>query len=191
LTAFLRWFGRIPRGQKTRSSVHFSLVGQPYMFGVSITNTGPVRVAGSYLEASCSVSLVIKSDLLSPDEISSRVGLEPSHTQKKDVPNRPGASAPTNSWVLKGKHEHCPADVVIPEFIEMLESAGPRLLAIAALADTDLYVAVTYHGNVDWMWGIHLEASTLRRLTALGAALDLDLYASGPALPSEAIRPVD
>jgi hypothetical protein len=74
----------------------------------------------------------------------------------------------------EGKNEDGPANVVIPEFIETLEAAGPRLSAIAALADTDVYVAVTYHGNVGWMWGVHMEASSLRRLAALGAALDLD-----------------
>ncbi|GGR94943.1 DUF4279 domain-containing protein [Deinococcus sedimenti] len=58
--------------------------------------------------------------------------------------------------------------------------AAPR---IRTLADTcDVSVTVGYCGDAEQMWGVPIGRGDLSRLVALGAGLDIDLYAGGPAL---------
>jgi len=40
-------------------------------------------------------------------------------------------------------------------------------------------IQVTYYGHKDEMWGIHLETQTVKKLSELELAIDVDLYAGG------------
>ena len=61
-----------------------------------------------------------------------------------------------------------------------LERLEPVEANITSLQDEcEVYIGICYEGYRNWMGGCHIDRETIRRIAALGAEVDLDLYAYG------------
>jgi hypothetical protein len=45
-------------------------------------------------------------------------------------------------------------------------------------------ITIVYRGYQSQMWGLHWTANDLQQIAAMGVDIDVDIYASGPDLPS-------
>jgi hypothetical protein len=73
-------------------------------------------------------------------------------------------------------------DQKLKSLLDQLEHAYSRIGELAARCD--VWIQVVYHGYGSQMWSLHWDAETMRRISTLGVDVDVDLYASGPELPS-------
>ncbi len=64
--------------------------------------------------------------------------------------------------------------------LDLTESAALRVRGLTDRCDVSLMVL--YDGYSSQMWGLAFEPGDVVRLAALGASIDVDLYASGPDL---------
>jgi hypothetical protein len=64
--------------------------------------------------------------------------------------------------------------------LDLTDIASTRIRALGSVCDIDILVA--YRGYAHQMWGLPIEAREMARIAAMGAGLDVDLYASGPEL---------
>lgn len=62
----------------------------------------------------------------------------------------------------------------------LLDCLEPAKSGIAQLqGDCEACICICYEGYRDWMGGWHLDLESIRRIAALNAEVDLDLYAYG------------
>jgi hypothetical protein len=163
---------------------YFRLQNEPYYVVIVVRpgETG-LAVVGAYVEAAVRVFLLITSETLSPDEITRRVGLKPTGTHGKGKclhkHLRPLAKT---MWRFE-PHMSLPESVdrKLALLLDELDGAAPRIAELAG--ECDVAVTICYEGYKDWLGGWVAGAGTLERLAALGANVELDLYASGPDLP--------
>lgn len=137
---------------------------------------------GCRIEAGSTVYLRVSSEQLSAEDITARIGLIPSKsTSKGEISSRTGRPYPGSDWSL------CPAGnglkdpgEVETKFTRLLDATQEVAEHIKALASTTctVHVTVAYYGYAQQMWGLALTPWHLERLAALGATLDVDLYAS-------------
>ena len=173
---------------------YFRLENEPYYL-VIVVRPGEkgLAVAGAYVEAAVRVFLLITSETLSPDEITRRVGFKPTATHGKGKclhkHLRPLAKT---MWRFE-PHMSLPEsvdrklDLLLDELDAPTELAedgpAPRIAELAG--ECEVAVTICYEGYKDWLGGWGAGPGTLQRLAALGANVELDLYASGPDLPLE------
>lgn len=148
---------------------------------------GAWSIRGCRASARARVALSIVSEDLTAQAITQVTGLEPTDSWSRgDLRTHPrmrhlGPHAFTR-WTL------CPEGDLPGEFEDkltrLLQLTEPAAARIRALADTcDVSILVGDQGYTGQMWGLPIESRDVARIAALGAALDVDLYASGPALP--------
>jgi hypothetical protein len=77
--------------------------------------------------------------------------------------------------------EPCECDRKLQLLLDTLDNVSSRFALLTGACKIE--VNVVYEGYSSEMWGIHWSAKDLSRVGALGADLDLDIYASGPDLP--------
>jgi Domain of unknown function (DUF4279) len=173
----------LPDGE-SRAAVYFQIVDQPYFFVVVVqANNTQLEAIASYIEASVEVYLAIYSETLDPQIITRRIGIVPSSTKTKGARLRPHdpRTYPEHRWYFVAQPDH-PSD---PEtkVQRLLEHIVPATDKIAALAtESQIVLHIVYRGYQGWMGGLHLDTITTQQIAALGAAIDVDLYATGPDL---------
>jgi len=93
------------------------------------------------------------------------------------LPNHPTARRTHSRWSFHSPLPlHAHADNHFEALLTLLEPHAPRIRECAASFSTQLSCAIYYR---DFSPGIHLSASVLQRITALGIPLDFDLYFLG------------
>jgi hypothetical protein len=171
--------------------IYFPIRGEPYFFVVVVRpdEAGELAVSWIYMEGGTRVYLLITSEIFSPEEITARVGLTPTKSHQMGDPVRKKSPARTyrvHMW-------HFEPQKGIPGTVEeklkvLLEEVNPAVAQIADLRPMcDVGVMVVFEGwGGDWQFGgIHFETEIVQGLAALGATLDLDLYAFGPDMPDD------
>ncbi|OOV13938.1 DUF4279 domain-containing protein [Deinococcus sp. LM3] len=166
--------------------VHFRPQSEDYFLVIIVLDTPDGwKVLGARASARARVALSIVSETLLAEDITRTTGLEPTDAYSVgDAWARPGRHPSRRTftrWTL------CPEGDRPGEFedkltrlLDLTQEAAPR---IRALGDAcDINVTVGYCGYAEQMWGAPIGREDLSRLAALGAGLDIDLYASGPAL---------
>ncbi len=168
--------------------IYFGIEDEPYHFVVFIKQECEKLVASAaYIEAAIRVYLSIASTALDPNTITEKVKLNPTRTQllgESRNPRNPNVKFKENRWYFEPQKG-------VPGNLEnklnfLLDRLEPAQSTIAALGDKcEIYLRICYEGYRGWMGGWHIDKATIRRIAALGAEVDLDLYAYGEQdLPS-------
>ena len=170
-----------------RFDVHFRLVDEDYFLVLSVADDEDGgSVSSCRTEARCRVYLAISSDAMPPEEVTAMLGLTPTRSWHLGDPHGPdGRPARSfHGWYFDpigdGPGE---CDQKMKSLLDMLECASSRIGELAARRS--VWIQVVYHGCRCQMWGLHWDAETMRRISALGVDVDVDLYASGPELRAE------
>jgi hypothetical protein len=66
-----------------------------------------------------------------------------------------------------------------------IEPAAAQIASLRSGCEVKVHVVFQGWGGDPQFGGFHVEVDNIRRLAALGAALDVDLYASGPEMPND------
>ena len=163
---------------------YFRLEQEPYYLVVVVRpDEKELAITSACVEAAVRVFLLVKADGLMPDQITERLGLEPTRAYAKGDrihPNLP--PLPYTKWRFE-PHQTLAEELgrKLDLLLDQLDSAAPRIAELAA--ECDVTICVCYEGCREWLGGWNANAETLKRLVALGANLHFDLYASGPDLP--------
>lgn len=168
--------------------IYFAIEDEPYHFVVVIRQEHEKLVASAaYIEAAVRVYLLIASTVLHPNTITQKVKLKPTRTQllgESRNPRNPNVKFKENRWYFEPQKN-------VPGNLEnklnfLLNQLEPAKSMIAELQDKcDIYLSICYEGYRSWMGGWHIDKATIRKIAALGAEVDLDLYAYGEQdLPS-------
>jgi uncharacterized protein DUF4279 len=132
-------------------------------------------------------SFSIFSVALTHQEISERIGLQPTRTRAKGDPRgarrMDGSVITSIVWHDSAWHLVCPlkSDKSLDQHIRwLLDTIEPRLPAINAISNECTLIRFfcgfsSEHGQ----GGFTLDAETLRRISKVGVKLDLDLYPPG------------
>lgn len=166
--------------------VHFKPQDEDYFLVIMVRATPDGwDILGARASARAQVALSIVSETLSAEDITRATGLDPTDAWSVgDEWTRPGrkpSRRTVTSWTLCPEGHH-PGEFEdkLTRLLDLTQEAAPRIRALGATCDVS--VTVGYCGYTEQMWGVPIERSDLSRLAALGAGLDVDLYAGGPAL---------
>jgi hypothetical protein len=166
--------------------VYFYLEEQHYFLVIVVeSNNNLLVIAGSYVEANINVYLMINSNLLEPDAITARIGIQPTRTKKKGEPRTPRSSLlwETNYWIFEPQKD-VPDELErkLSFFLAQLENVATSIFNLSE--ECDISINIIYKGYQEWMGGWHLDRQIISRILSLGADIDLDIYARGPDLPN-------
>ena len=161
--------------------VYFGIEGEPYYFAIVVRKENDRLIASaSYIEAAVRVYLSIHSTLLDPSSITERVQLAPTRSDRIGEKRFPKSSVKfkDNRWYFEPQKD-IPGDLG-SKLKFLLDRLEPIEANIASLQnECEIYLSICYKGYKDWMGGWHIDKETIRRIAALGAEVDLDLYAYG------------
>jgi len=121
-------------------------------------------------------TLRIYRDDLDPDEISRRLNVAPSESQKKGEPLRPGRAAPVGGWFLssKGRVESKDVRRHVVWVLDQLAARGDELLRLRGegyKVDVSCYwLSAGGHG------GPELDHEIMARLVSMGLDIWFDVY---------------
>lgn len=179
--------GVLPSG--TGFDVYFKIKDERYFFVILILERSDgLYVNGSRMEASTDISLFITSELLTAEEITESIGLVPTQAWSKD--DRHASSKVSQrvhkftGWILS-PDGHAPGEIgdKLERLLNLTEPFAPQIRSLETTCSIEISIA--YAGYKDQMWGIPFTNRELQRMAALGAHVDIDLYAYGPDLPDE------
>lgn len=166
--------------------IYFYLEEQCYFLVIVVeSNNNSLLVAGSYVEANISIYLMVNSDLLEPDAITARIGIQPTRTNIKGEPRTPKSSLvwETSHWIFEPQKD-------VPDALErklsfllaQLESAATSIFNISE--QCDVLIRICYKGYQSSTGSCYLNKQTMSRILLLGADIDLVIYTFGPDLPN-------
>lgn len=164
--------------------VYLGIENEPYHFVVVVRQEeGRLIASASYIEAAVRVYLTISSTSLEPSTITERVKLTPSRSCKIGEGRLPQLPR-ENRWYFEPQRD-VPGSAAqkVAFLLDRLEPVQPTIASLHN--ECEVCINVCYEGYRDWMGGWHIDKTTIRRIAALGAEIDLDLYAYGKSsLPS-------
>ncbi len=168
--------------------VYFPLLGVPYHCVVVIRpdDDGDLAVSWVYIQPATRVYLAIRSNDITPGEVTRRIGLQPTRTVEKGSPiaqRQNAPPSPRHHWALDVM-PGVPGDLdeKVGILVAVLE---PVAHSVAALKPScDVRLTIVYEGWIgnSCLGGIQLDAKATRVLAEAGGWVDIDLYASGPRL---------
>ncbi|GGO29655.1 DUF4279 domain-containing protein [Deinococcus humi] len=167
--------------------VYFKPETEPYFLVMLVERQGQgLSVRGCRAEARTSVCLSITSKELTSNDITAAVTLTPTEAWSKGDA-RPHPRQQHLGPYTFTRWSFCPDGDLPGRFedklthlLDLTEPAAPRIQALIPSCTVSLVVG--YWGYTQQMWGIVGAAHDMARIAALGADLDIDLYASGPEL---------
>jgi Domain of unknown function (DUF4279) len=169
-------------------AVWFPLRDQEYFFVVFVESDrdGKPQLAGSCWHARVRAWLVIASTDVSAAEITARTGLSPTEVYERGdvVKFSPTRTYNTHSWVLEPQRDV--PGTVDEKLSELLLHAGKATDAIAGLrpaCSVEVVIIYSGWGGDPQFGGWHVDAKSLQSIAALGAEMDVDMYAMGPEFP--------
>jgi len=164
--------------------VYFRPVSEDYFLVMLVEHhDGEWSMCGCRAEARSRVALSIVSTELTAEAITRATGLVPTESWSTgdSRPQDRGQLKPYafTRWTfcpdgdLPGKFEH-----KLARLLDLTDDASARIRALGSVCDINILVG--YQGYAPQMWGLPIDASEMARIAAMGAGLDVDLYASGP-----------
>jgi hypothetical protein len=168
------------------ADVYFPLVDQKYFLVICVAVGGAEpSVTFCRAEAKCSVYLSVTSDTVPPEDITTMLGLKPTDSWRQGEPGRRQGNPRRkfHAWLFDPAGDgpgEC--DQKMKALLKMLASASSGIKKLSG--QCSVCICVVYSGYKNQMWGLHWTADTLRQIAAIGADIDVDLYAYGPDLPS-------
>jgi Domain of unknown function (DUF4279) len=162
--------------------IYFAIEDEPYYFVIVVEKRKEgFACSASYIEAEVRVYLCITSLTLDPEMISQRIGLTPTRSRmigEPQHPKTPYLKVKEHRWYLEPQKD-------LPRSLEdklayLLDRLEPMQLRVAQLqGECKIFICICYKGYRSWMGGWHLDQESIRRIAALNAEIDLDLYAYG------------
>jgi hypothetical protein len=123
------------------------------------------------------VSLIVTSQSLSPEEISSLLGLQPTKVWHMGAPlfASSARNASANVWKLMagGPQEQLTATPLFDELIAVIRNHRDRFAMLPDDAECELQCAAYFREQTP---GISLSPDHVKALAAIGASVDIDLY---------------
>ncbi len=168
--------------------VYFFVEDEPYYFVVVIrSEQDQLVVSDSYVEARVRTYLAIYSPILSADDITHRLKIAPTRTCTKGEPLRPNVMKifDEHRWYFH-PNKDIPGDVEhkLASLLDQIQPATKEIVELVEAYACTVCIHIAYQGYKDQMWGWHADQQTIQRISALRAIIDVDLYASGPDLPT-------
>ena len=166
--------------------VYFPIVDESYYFVAYVDYEPSPELRSVCMTAANVVELVVVSERHALEELTGLLkDIEFSKTWGKGETKRGRLVCEDSGFVIKldikktGEVEN-----KIQDIIKLLSNYKDEVRELSRMADA-VEISIGYFGYTDQMWGIHLDSKTIQDLAELGVSLDIDLYASGPALPYE------
>lgn len=165
--------------------VYLPIVDEKYLFVVVIRpdNTGCLGVSWTFVEAGVRVSLDIRSTQVPPEDITARLGLVPTRTQRMGDIVRGRRTARLHLWSLEPQGE-IPGSVEekLAFLLQLIAPVADAISLLSPVCEVEVSVCYTDWGGDPQFGGFHLSLETVQSLAVLHAAIDFDLYASGPEM---------
>jgi Domain of unknown function (DUF4279) len=160
--------------------VYFQIEGERYYLKIVVCKEEEDLIAGSsYLEPAVRVYLHISSPLLAPATISEKIKIQFTRSENIGERIRPRSlEHKENRWYFEPQ-ANLPGN--LEDKLEyLLDQLAPSQPMIAALQEEcNICIIICYEAYRGLMGGWHIEKATMQRIIALGADVDLDLYAWG------------
>lgn len=137
------------------------------------------------------VSIEILGEDLDPDEVTEKIGLEPSNTFIQDHHSKAGVlhgqwSFGNTTTLPPDKRELLSFDVPASERVDMLlKHFEGRELTVAKFAEIHSVVLLVFEGSFDDEAGLELSSYALRILGKMGASFDYRSYLNTPPQDTE------
>lgn len=125
--------------------------------------------------------LFIENFACLPAEITTRLGVSPTHTVELGKPTRygpPGHVGKTMSWSLAtAKSDASGLDALVTSLLSHFDLCWPQLVSICTGARVELLCEVWFEGNgTDLAFDLGFAEETVRKLAELGASIGFDVY---------------
>ena len=169
--------------------VYFKVVDQPYYFVVVLRAGGEERLAlsATYWEADVRVYVRIISEKLTASEITARLNRSPTRTwsmgEARFKRNPKGRKHADHAWMFEPQ-EGVPGTVEekLGVLLDAMGSLSDQVTLLTSCCDVEVVVVYSAWGGDPQFGGIQIASEAVDRLAALGARLDVDLYAYGPPM---------
>jgi Domain of unknown function (DUF4279) len=170
-----------------RFDVYFHLEKEPYFLVIPVNlEQDKLKLYHCRAEAKSRVYLGITSETVTAAELTARIGLEPTENWKKGAPNpttRGRINYKFHGWFLDPSgNGPGGVDQKLQKLLDLTDPYAAAIRELSEEGDCSVWVRVPYSGYQEQMWGVGVDPRDLQRLAALGAGLDIDLYAYGPPL---------
>ena len=177
-----------PAGSPRTFRVYLPIQDEDYFFVATIGpgDSGELEIKGTSIWARTRVYLLITSETMSVDEITARVGLSPTDSIPMGQP-RLGALgvAPLrwHSWKLEPDQD-VPGEVEekLEHLLTMVAPAAERIVALGPACYVQVSVVYKAWIGNGCIGGFGFDPAVVRRIAALGATVDCDVYVGGPWL---------
>lgn len=167
--------------------VYFGLRDVPYYCVVAVRPTPDrdLSVDWVYIQPATRAYLAIRSDDVPPDEVTRRIGLQPTRTCVKGTPfgrRDSGFVTKTHLWALDAPESPGELDEKVGSVVAAIEAVAPAISGLRSACSIEF--VIVYEGWVgnSSLGGLQLTAHATQVLAQAGAALDVDIYAFGPPL---------
>jgi hypothetical protein len=166
--------------------IYFALRDEPFHLVAAVRpdEAGCLSLSWIYLQPGIRASLSISSEMLTSEEITTHVGLLPTETHAIGdpiVPDAPMRKHKENTWCFEPQ-ANLPGsfDEKKSTLLNRLDPVARALSALKSECCISINVVFEGWGGDPQFGGFHLDADMIQRIAAYKAAIDLDLYASGP-----------
>ncbi len=167
--------------------VYFGLSEVPYHLCVAV-RPRPDRdlsVDWIYIQPATRAYLAIRSDDVPPDEVTQRIGLQPTRTRVKGTPfgrRNSGAVTKTHLWALDAPETPGELDEKVDFVVKAIEGVAPAIAELRPACSIEL--VIVYEGWVgnSSLGEVCLTPKATQVLARAGCGLDVDIYALGPPL---------
>ncbi|WP_431686104.1 DUF4279 domain-containing protein [Hahella sp. NBU794] len=166
-------------------NVYYSLVDESYYFVLALKQEAEQwRVNWAYIEPHVRVRLIIQSSSITPDKISSFIGLNPTQSYLQGEKRNKSVNSVyrQHGWAFElDKDTPASLEQKLDKLISVIDEKRESLRTFGESAN--IRVMVWYDGYKDWMGGVSLSAEQMALLGEIGAGLEIDIHASGPDWP--------
>lgn len=180
-------------GEVGAAHVYFGLRDVPYHCVVA-DRPKPDRdlcVDRVYIQPATRAYLSIRSDDVPPDEVTRRIGLQPTRSRLKGTPigrRGSGIVTKTHLWALEAPEIPAELDEKVGLVVAAIEGVAPAIAALRPACSVELVIVYKgWIGNSS-LGGVQLTSHATQVVVQAGGALDVDIYAFGPPLTHTAVE---
>ncbi|MCP5100354.1 MAG: DUF4279 domain-containing protein [Chloroflexi bacterium] len=165
-----------------RYIVYFELKSVDYYLAIPVFQSeGILKLDLVYLQDKISVFFRVISDVLSPKDISKRLGLAPTRVRHKDELLKEGYEKrlPHHVWFYESE-AGIPRDLneKLANLLTILEPIQQKILELSS--DAYITIWVDYRGNSDYLNGFSFDRELIQKIASLGCDFDIDMYVGSP-----------
>ncbi len=162
---------------KNTAAVYFPIKKEQFYFVIYVEN---LEVEWMGMSAGNRVYLFANSEEISTEQIVDFLGFEPTEKWNMNDPIGCNSNFKHKNNGIMYEPIHKMTGEVETKLGNLLDNLLPYKEAIIELSHkASIEIQVTYYGHKDQMWGINLDAKTIKKLSELELAIDVDLYAGG------------